>query len=189
MILILFHHDEQTLHQRRLLFLQRKGPPPKKQKINNTTTKAKTIDRTTVHAKTSEQPYYKFDGRKILQRISPSNLLNWFSTFNEHQKKLVKDIGFGNVVNLKVDCIPTSLAFWLVQNYNEHTSTLNVPGCCIHITPELVNKVLRIPNGKKPVEEKRPSDKDVVVAKWRKQFKNTAWIKRPFVMEFFKRVS
>ncbi|KAL8242090.1 hypothetical protein R6Q59_012392 [Mikania micrantha] len=106
-----------------------------------------------------------------------------------HASKVVENIGFGSVLNLKVDCIPTSLAFWLVQNYNEHTSALKLPGCFIHITLDLVNEVMRIPNGLKAVEEKRPSDKDVIVVELRSQFKNTAGVKRLFVMEFFKRVS
>ncbi|KAL8251825.1 hypothetical protein R6Q59_035518 [Mikania micrantha] len=109
-------------------------------------------------------------------------------TLLQIRRKVVVEKSFGNVLNLKVDTIPT-LAFWLVNNYNEHTSTLNVVGCCIHITPDLVNEVMGIPNGKKPVEEKRPCDKDIVLAEWRSQLRNTTWIKKPFVMEFFKRVS
>ncbi|KAI3797904.1 hypothetical protein L1987_33168 [Smallanthus sonchifolius] len=43
--------------------------------------------------------------------------------------------------------------------------------------------------GRIPIEEKRPSGKDAVVAECRSFYKNTIWIKRPFVLEFFRRVA
>ncbi|KAI3676324.1 hypothetical protein L1987_85930 [Smallanthus sonchifolius] len=75
-------------------------------------------------------------------------------------------MGFKSILNLKLDSIPTELAFWMVQNYNTDTSTLNVGKRVIHITPDVVHKVIGIPLGTIPIQEKRPGGKDAVVAEW-----------------------
>ncbi|KAI3742916.1 hypothetical protein L1987_60615 [Smallanthus sonchifolius] len=47
-----------------------------------------------------ENQYYEFTGSKILPRIAPSNLINWFATFNDDQKRTVNEMGFEPVLNL-----------------------------------------------------------------------------------------
>ncbi|KAI3810670.1 hypothetical protein L1987_20292 [Smallanthus sonchifolius] len=160
--------------------------PQAKSRRNKETTKNKKANQPEVQ---QYHQYYEFTRKKMLPRIALSNLINCFANFNEDQKRKVNDMGFKPVLNLKLDSIPTELAFWMVQNYNAYTSTLNVGTRLIHITPEVVHRVMGIPLGTIPIEEKRPSGKDAVVVEWRSFYKNTIWIKRLFVLEFFRRVS
>jgi len=134
--------------------------------------------------KQKQEPYHPFNGGKISTRFALSNLITLFETFNEEQKKIVDDMGFGKVLNLKVDSIPTSLGYWMVDNYNQHTHTLNTGINLIQITPQLVNEVMGIPIGSIPIKNKRAKKKDAVVAEWRSQFKKTTWISRPFTMAY-----
>lgn len=134
--------------------------------------------------------YFEYTGKKILTRLAPSNLIKWYGQLNKAQEQSIIDMGFGSLLNLKVENIPTSLAFWLLQNYNHQTNTINVADDVnVHITPELVHELIGIPMGTIEINDKRPDDKDPVVAEWRLQYKDTEWIKRPYVMEFFERVS
>ncbi|KAI3745382.1 hypothetical protein L1987_58493 [Smallanthus sonchifolius] len=151
-------------------------PPPK---IISKTPQLKRTYKEISRSKSGKQPeaqvenqYYEFTGKKILPRIDASNLMNWFATFKDDQKRTINEMGFEPVLNLKLDLILAELAFWMVQNYNA----------------EVVHKVMGIPLGTIPIQEKRPSGKDAVVAKWRSFYKNTTWIKRPFVLGFFRRV-
>jgi len=135
------------------------------------------------------EEYFEYTGNKLSPRLAPYNLINWFGTLNATQKKVVTDIGFGPVLNLKLENVPTSLAFWLVENYNHHTNTLNISDRLIHITPEVVHEIMGIPMGQIEIENKRPNVKDPVIAEWRSQYKDTPWIRRPYVIEFFRKLS
>ncbi|KAI3717455.1 hypothetical protein L1987_69085 [Smallanthus sonchifolius] len=120
--------------------------------------------------------YYEFTGKKILPRIAPSNLINWFATFNDDQKRTINEMGFKPVLNLKLDNIPIELAFLMVQKYNAYTSTLNVrkqlSSVPIHEKRPTGNttwyKVMGIPLGTIPIQEKRASE---AKEKWRKKTK------------------
>ncbi|GKC05298.1 hypothetical protein Tco_0996908 [Tanacetum coccineum] len=58
------------------------------------------------------------------------------------QKQVVIDIGFGKVIDFKIKDIPTRLAYWLVDHFDEESCRLNVKGKEIEITRELVRDVL-----------------------------------------------
>ncbi|KAI3724884.1 hypothetical protein L1987_64652 [Smallanthus sonchifolius] len=116
------------------------------------TPQAKRTNQETSRCKNAKQPeaqqgnqYYEFTGKKIVPRIAHSNLINWFATVNEDQKRTVNEMGFKLVLNLKLDSIPIELAFSMIQNYNTDTSTLNVGKHLIQITPEVMHKVMGIP--------------------------------------------
>lgn len=94
-------------------------------------------------------------------------------------------MGFGLVLRLKLENVPTTLAFWLVKNYNQNNSTLNLGRQEVRITPKLVNKVLGIPIGKKEVVDRKPHVKSEIITGWRQQFGDIEWTKRPYVLGFF----
>ncbi|MFS8007991.1 hypothetical protein Hanom_Chr14g01267461 [Helianthus anomalus] len=82
-----------------------------------------------------------------------------------------KDIDFGPILNLKIQHVPTSLALWLAKNYDDSTRILNLGSQSIKLSPELVHKVLGIPNGSRIIaENNRPSIKSPIVKLWRSQF-------------------
>ncbi|MFS7986944.1 hypothetical protein Hanom_Chr11g01016191 [Helianthus anomalus] len=101
------------------------------------------------------QIFFPYTGEKILPRCSPSTLYDWMLEFNDKKKNVVRDIGFGPILNLKIQHVPTGLGLWL----------------SIKLSPELVHKVLGIPNGSRIItENNRANIKSPVVKLWRSQF-------------------
>ncbi|KAJ0560205.1 putative papain-like cysteine peptidase superfamily [Helianthus annuus] len=117
------------------------------------------------------QMFFPYTGEKILPRCSPKTLYEWMLKFNDKQKNIVRDIGFGSILNLKIQHVPTSLGLWLAKNYDDSTRILNLGSQSIKLSPELVHSVLGIPNGSRIItENNRPSIKSPVVKLWRSQF-------------------
>ncbi|KAF5801979.1 hypothetical protein HanRHA438_Chr06g0263681 [Helianthus annuus] len=115
--------------------------------------------------------FFPYTGEKILPRCSPKTLYEWMLKFNDKQKNIVRDIGFGSILNLKIQHVPTSLGLWLAKNYDDSTRILNLGSQSIKLSPELVHSVLGIPNGSRIItENNRPSIKSPVVKLWRSQF-------------------
>ena len=136
------------------------------------------------------QKYFRFSGQRILPRCSLANLTHWIATFSDAQKKTVVEMGFGSMLDLKLESVPTAMGFWLVQNYNHQNSTLHIGTKVVRITPELVHEVLGIPIGKKEVMDRRSTAKNEVITEWKQQFPGPdKWVLRPFVLGFFERVS
>ncbi|KAL8266239.1 hypothetical protein R6Q59_003583 [Mikania micrantha] len=65
----------------------------------------------------NQSPYFQYTGKKIFMRCSPANLINFLEKLNEDQKKAVKEMGFGEVLCLKLHTIPTAFGYWLLKNY------------------------------------------------------------------------
>ncbi|KAD2393171.1 hypothetical protein E3N88_40148 [Mikania micrantha] len=119
----------------------------------------------------NQSPYFEYTGQKIFMRCSPANLINFLEKLNEDQKKAVKEMGFGEVLCLKLHTIPTAFGYWLLKNYNPQTDIQNIGSSQFKITPDLIHLVFGIPNGKITVHEKfRPNSNDAVVSEWRSQF-------------------
>ncbi|KAL8208354.1 hypothetical protein R6Q57_007766 [Mikania cordata] len=119
----------------------------------------------------NQSPYFEYTGQKIFMRCSPANLINFLEKLNEDQKKAVKEMGFGEVLCLKLHTIPTAFGYWLLKNYNPQTDIQNIGSSQFKITPDFIHLVFGIPNGKITVHEKfRPNSNDAVVSEWRSQF-------------------
>ncbi|KAL8230338.1 hypothetical protein R6Q57_000116 [Mikania cordata] len=122
-------------------------------------------------SKENQSPYFKYTGQKIFMRCSPANLINFLEKLNEDQKKAVKEMGFGEVLCLKLHTIPTAFGYWLLKNYNPQTDIQNIGSSQFKITPDLIHLVFGIPRGKITVHEKfRLNSNDAVVSEWRSQF-------------------
>ncbi|KAL8191774.1 hypothetical protein R6Q57_028505 [Mikania cordata] len=119
----------------------------------------------------NQSPYFEYTGQNIFMRCSPANLINFLEKLNEDQKKAVKEMGFGEVLCLKLHTIQTAFGYWLLKNYNPQTDIQNIGSSQFKITPDLIHLVFGIPNGKITVHEKfRPNSNDAVVSEWRSQF-------------------
>ncbi|KAM0061877.1 hypothetical protein Hdeb2414_s0004g00141351 [Helianthus debilis subsp. tardiflorus] len=70
--------------------------------------------------------------------------------------------------------IPSTLGWWLVNNYDPKTWVLNCGSHHIQITEELMNDVFGLPRGDEKIKEaeKARSDFHEVVAEWKEQFEN-----------------
>ncbi|XP_035836673.1 interaptin-like [Helianthus annuus] len=105
--------------------------------------------------KVEEEPYYEFNGARVLSRVKPKNLTGRFINLNQNQRQPVEKMGFGAALKLKINSVPTMLGYWLVKIYNEKTNNLNVGNHTIHINEELINSLTNIPDGMVPVQGKK----------------------------------
>ncbi|MFS7953991.1 hypothetical protein Hanom_Chr07g00625091 [Helianthus anomalus] len=74
-------------------------------------------------------------------------------------------MGFGPDLCIKVSYISTHLGCWLLRNYDEQYSTLNIGNHKIRITRDSVYDVFSIPKGPNLVLEKNKPRKGVIVEK------------------------
>ncbi|XP_035845347.1 uncharacterized protein LOC110933857 [Helianthus annuus] len=115
--------------------------------------------------RTEPRPYYDYHHDVISLRCSPSGFLDTVKHFTEAQVADVKSIGFGEVLNIKLYHISTRLGYWLVRNYDEQYSTLNIGNHKIEITRDSVHDVFGIPKGNVIVREKNKPRKGAIVEK------------------------
>ncbi|KAJ0754724.1 putative Ulp1 protease family catalytic domain, papain-like cysteine peptidase superfamily [Helianthus annuus] len=115
--------------------------------------------------RTEPRPYYDYHHDVISLRCSPSGFLDTVKHFTEAQVADVKSIGFGDVLNIKLYHISTRLGYWLVRNYDEQYSTLNIGNHKIKITRDSVHDVFGIPKGNVIVREKNKPRKGATVEK------------------------
>ncbi|XP_035836075.1 uncharacterized protein LOC110885937 [Helianthus annuus] len=115
--------------------------------------------------RTEPRPYYDYHHDVISLRCSPSGFMDTVKHFTEAQVADVKSIGFGEVLNIKLYHISTRLGYWLVRNYDEQYSTLNIGNHKIEITRDSVHDVFGIPKGNVIVREKYKPRKGAIVEK------------------------
>ncbi|KAI3774997.1 hypothetical protein L1987_49565 [Smallanthus sonchifolius] len=117
------------------------------------------------------QQHIPFTGKKLLLRCAPGNLINLLHNLTKSQRKVVEEIGFGKTLLLKLHTIPTSLGYWLLQNYDPSTDILNDGANEYKLTTSLINEIFGIPNGETQVTQmSKPKTYDPVVREWRSQF-------------------
>ncbi|KAI3733103.1 hypothetical protein L1987_64321 [Smallanthus sonchifolius] len=80
-------------------------------------------------------------------RRAPGNLINLLHNLTKSQRKVVEETGFGKTLLLKLHIIPTSLGYWLLQNYDPSTGILNDGANEYKLTTSLINEIFGIPNG------------------------------------------
>lgn len=61
-------------------------------------------------------------------RNPPNVLVEQLIKFTDEQKAVVCRIGFQTVLDLTLGKLPLKLGFWLLQNYDSESNTLNVCG-------------------------------------------------------------
>ncbi|KAK9053285.1 hypothetical protein SSX86_029918 [Deinandra increscens subsp. villosa] len=104
-------------------------------------------------------------------RCSSGNLTIVINNLSDGQKKDVKEMGFGNLLNLSIHSIPTAFGYFLLKNYDSETDILNDGENKIKISSELIKEVFQIPNGGKEVEQvERAHPSNHVVREFRSQF-------------------
>ena len=75
---------------------------------------------------------------RVHLRNPPGNLFRVITQMSDVQKKDVRSMGFGEVLEFKISDVPTRLAYWLLDRFDENTCRLDVNGKIIHITPDVV---------------------------------------------------
>ncbi|KAM0046588.1 putative flavonoid 3',5'-hydroxylase [Helianthus debilis subsp. tardiflorus] len=72
----------------------------------------------------SSKKYHPFTNQKANLRCSPGNLTEFLEGLTPAQKKVVKEMGFGDILFINIHTIPTGFAYWLVQNYDPNTQKI-----------------------------------------------------------------
>ncbi|KAM0071645.1 hypothetical protein Hdeb2414_s0001g00027631 [Helianthus debilis subsp. tardiflorus] len=125
----------------------------KQDKVRDTTKPTKTI-KLPEPIRVEQRPFYAYHHEALSLRCSPSSFLETIRKFTQAQIADVKSIGSGPVLDINVNYICTHLGSWLVRNYDEEDSTLNIGNHRIKITRDSVYDVFGIPKGPNPVIEK-----------------------------------
>ncbi|GKE32499.1 hypothetical protein Tco_1451821 [Tanacetum coccineum] len=68
------------------------------------------------------------------------------------RKRVVREMGFGNLIDFPIVKIPTKLAFYVVDILNTRKLKLECPMGDIVITPKTVKEVLGLPMGRRKLE-------------------------------------
>ncbi|KAK9049805.1 hypothetical protein SSX86_031226, partial [Deinandra increscens subsp. villosa] len=59
-----------------------------------------------------------YDGRRIIPRNTPRHIWSVIKGLTDEQKDVVRGMGFGAFLELKITQIPTALSYWLLNNYD-----------------------------------------------------------------------
>ncbi|KAF5767577.1 hypothetical protein HanRHA438_Chr14g0635901 [Helianthus annuus] len=97
----------------------------KQDKVRDATKPTKTI-KVPEPIRVERRPFYAYHHEALILRCSPSSFLDTIRQFTEARIADVKSMGFGPVLDINVNYICTHLGYWLVRNYDEQDSTLNI---------------------------------------------------------------
>nr|GEV28635.1 ribonuclease H-like domain, reverse transcriptase, RNA-dependent DNA polymerase [Tanacetum cinerariifolium] len=86
------------------------------------------------------------------------------------RKRVVREMGFGNLIDFPIVEIPTKLAFYVVDILNTRKKTLECPMGDIVITPKTVKEVLGLPMGIRKLEREGQREyNDPFLEEWKDQ--------------------
>ena len=108
---------------------------------------------------------------RIVSRNPPASLFKAMTQLTPMQRQDVIDMGFGDILKFKINKVPTRLAFWLMDRFDENTCSLNLPGRVIPITRELVRQLLGVPMGEVHLDARDETDhRNKLTRQWKAQF-------------------
>ncbi|GJY52343.1 ulp1 protease family, C-terminal catalytic domain-containing protein [Tanacetum coccineum] len=84
---------------------------------------------------------------RVLLRIPPISLFRIMTNLTEEQRKSVREMGFGGILEYRLSEIPTRLGYWVLDKFDEDSCSLIFGGNTIPVTREAVHEVLGIPMG------------------------------------------
>ncbi|GJW13821.1 ulp1 protease family, C-terminal catalytic domain-containing protein [Tanacetum coccineum] len=84
---------------------------------------------------------------RVLLRIPPISLFRIMTNLTEEQRKSVREMGFGGILEYRLSEIPTRLGYWVLDKFDEDSCSLIFSGNTIPVTREAVHEVLGIPMG------------------------------------------
>lgn len=106
-------------------------------------------------------------------RGSPTQLFNAirFLKTDSNSCSVLKNMGFGSLLDLKINIIPSRLGQHVVQSFDESTMTIKHWRGDIKITKESVEEIFGFPSGGLQINPpERVKSEDACIKNWRKQF-------------------
>lgn len=98
----------------------------------------------------------------LTARGSPACLYNAISSLNDVQREAVRTMGFGPILELKINELPSRLAYWVVENFDTRGMEVKLlHGRMLSVGEEDVQRVFGFPNGEEEIKllENRESTK------------------------------
>ncbi|KAH6783648.1 hypothetical protein C2S52_008607 [Perilla frutescens var. hirtella] len=96
---------------------------------------------------------------KLRSRACPTELFSAIGKFTEQQKRAVDEMGFHHIIYMRVNKVPTQLAYWVLDHFNANSSELHLRNACsIPIDIEDVHAVFGFPKGGEKIQTRKRSD-------------------------------
>ncbi|KAH6775547.1 hypothetical protein C2S52_013108 [Perilla frutescens var. hirtella] len=96
---------------------------------------------------------------KLSSRACPKLIFQANEKYTVAQREAVKVMGFQNILHMKVERVPTQLAYWVLDNFNANSSELTLAnGRSIPVDEEDVHLVFGFPKGGRKIQRRRKSD-------------------------------
>lgn len=114
----------------------------------------------------------------VLQtRSSPKTLYNTISTLKPTQKACLEQLGFGDLVEFKVDGIPSKLGCYVVDMFDAEKMELKLVEGSLEITKDLISDMLGIRNEGIDIMDEKVKRNEEMVSSWMEQYDNPKNIK------------
>ncbi|GJU28433.1 hypothetical protein Tco_1167054 [Tanacetum coccineum] len=124
-------------------------------------------------SETNERVQKQSFNRVLKGRATVRPLFEAMRGLTPQRKRVVREMGFGNLINFPIVEIPTKLAFYVVDILNTRKMMLECPMGDIVITPKIVKEVLGLSMGRRKLEREGQREyNDPFLKEWQDQFKN-----------------
>lgn len=111
---------------------------------------------------------------KLKTRMSPYGLYCFLSSVSDEQKRDIVELGFGCLLSLRIDKMPSKLGRWLVEHFDTCRRAIKLASNDeLRVTEEDVYLTMGFPRGCKHVEEAKKNDKgeyQQVLDEWKGQW-------------------
>ncbi|KAF5813627.1 hypothetical protein HanXRQr2_Chr03g0100841 [Helianthus annuus] len=84
--------------------------------------------------------------RSIWTRLSPHQLLMGLDALSENQKVIVKDVGFGSILKLKTDNLPSKLSHFVVDKFSEKEMVIKLNSGNKKVDEDVISGLLGLRN-------------------------------------------
>ena len=119
----------------------------------------------------------KIAATQFQSRSSPKSLYHACSTLRPHQKACLEQIGFGGVVDFKMDGIPSRLGLYVVDKLDVKEMEIKLSTGSIRLTKDLIAEMLGIKNEGIDIEAVESKKDENMVESWNKQYEGVKDIK------------
>lgn len=108
---------------------------------------------------------------RIEIRATPKELVKAIEKMDKGQRNKVREMGFGSLLNLKIQEIPHKLGYWLVDNFCACSGNLKLQnGTEIHIKASDVETTLGFGRGEIKIESRKKTGDCKLLREWRALF-------------------
>ena len=90
------------------------------------------------------------------------------------RKRLIRHMGFGDLIDFPIEELPTRLAYFIVDSLDVETMNLRLPTGNLQISPQTVKVALGLPKGTRRLErnEGQKEKNDKFEEEWKEQYKD-----------------